>query len=256
MKKGHSGAPELTRQDWAIRLGIALLGSVIVALLGPFTTYERFEFPGRLLYWGGLIMGLVLPACFIRKVVFSLVPGPEVRIDILAALVIGLTTGPLVWALNAFGMGFDVATPGALVEHVLIAFFLCLVPVATRAYAQLSVRRVAPDLGAIAVEPAFMRRLEPDLRGELRRVSADGHQLVVYTDRGESRLRMRFSDALAEIGDLPGARIHRSHWVSLGSIAELRSKGRRHSVLLAGGAVLPVSPKGAEALRDAGRPLP
>ena len=260
MTSKSSGAPDVTREEWGIRLRTAAVASVIMALIGPFTTYEMFTFAERLLYWGGLILGLFVPACLIRKTVFNLIPGPEPRIDFVAAAVISIVIGPSVWAFNLFVMGFDVGDVQGLVEHVGICLLACLVPVALRIYMR-AIARV-PDRESEKINSeqtvarddthVFLRRLDPDKRGVLSRVSAADHQLVVCTENGESRLRMRFSDALKELADLPGSRIHRSHWVAHDAISSVNPDGRRYSVTMICGTVLPVSQKGVVPLRQAG----
>ena len=215
MTSKASGAPELTLQDWGIRLGIAVLASVLMAIVGPFTTYERFTFLERLLFWGVLILGLVIPACFIRKITFQLIPGPRLRVDTIAAFVIAGVIAPPVWAFNAFWMEFDVANVMGLIEHFGICLVSCLMPVGIRYYALSTVENIEPPVEKF--EPVqevadnsshvFMRRLDPEYGGALKRVTAADHQLLVCTSRGQTRIRMRFTDALEELADLPGSRI-------------------------------------------------
>ncbi|WP_224813862.1 LytTR family DNA-binding domain-containing protein [Hasllibacter sp. MH4015] len=251
-----AGVPQLTYQDWGIRIAIAAIASLLSALVGPFTTYEQFSFVQRLLYWGGLIMGLIVPACYIRKAVFALVPGQMVWVDSLAAFAIALCLGPPVWAFNAFFMEFDVATPIALIEHVVIVWVICLMPVLVRIYMRRGAERVeghgAPDDTTERPLPTFLRRLDPEIRGDVQSVSANDRQLTVTTDKGTGILRMRFADALEELSELAGARIHRSHWVALAAIQSVEPVGRRHAVTLKTGTVLPVSQNGLAPLREAG----
>jgi hypothetical protein len=52
---------------------------------------------------------------------------------------------------------------------------------------------------------------------------------------------MRFRDALEELSDLPGLRVHRSHWVMIDAVTEVRPDGRRHVAVLSCGTEVPVS---------------
>jgi DNA-binding LytR/AlgR family response regulator len=52
---------------------------------------------------------------------------------------------------------------------------------------------------------------------------------------------MRFRDALAQLDDMPGYRIHRSHWVAAPWLKRVRSEGRRYVAELNCGTELPVS---------------
>ena len=42
----------------------------------------------------------------------------------------------------------------------------------------------------------------------------EDHYVRVFTDAGESLILLRLSDAMAEVRDVPGLQIHRSHWVA------------------------------------------
>ncbi len=246
------GKGKRLNRDWTIRLTIAALAIVITAMIGPFATYNTFSFPQRLLYWGGLIFGLLLPAYFIRKLVFQTVTLPQLQLDVLGAIVLAVILGPSAWAFNVYVVGFDVANPLMFWEHVGVVLLICLLTVAARAYAHGTAQ---PD-ALIVPDPPILRRLESAKRGALLRISADGHQLLILTDRGESRIRMRFSDALEELETVEGVCIHRSHWVALSQIVGVELSGRRHAVRLVCGGQLPVSPTGIKALRNAGIGMP
>ena len=97
-----------------------------------------------------------------------------------------------------------------------------------------------------------MRRLAPNLTGPILRASADRHQTLIFTEGGSVRVRMRFSDVVEELADMPGARIHRSHWLAYDAISQVQPDGRRFLATLGCGAQVPVSQNGAEALREAG----
>lgn len=260
MKTTGSGSPNAARRDWVIRLSVAFFASVIAAILGPFATYEHFSFLERLLYWGGLIMGVLFPAHIVRTTAYRFSSGSLLVRELIAAGAVSVVIGPVVWAFNRFYMGFDLATPMSFLEHVAIVALVCLVPVSIRAYMRM-------NLGAIQAVPvandvqqpimteaqaAFLRRLEPEKRGSVMRVSADDHQVEVWTDQGGSKLRLRFGDALEELTDFDGTRIHRSHWVAYDTIEAVVPDGRRHTVRLSCGTQLPVSSSGLKALQEAG----
>lgn len=183
------------------------------------------------------------------------------RQDLIAALILSVIIGPTVWVFNIFGMGFAVGSLLLLVEHIGIVLMICMVPVAIRAYLRMSLDDLQAQEAAIApaelapmseAQTLFLRRLDPEKRGAVQRVSADGHQLLVYTDQGGSKVRLRFGDALEELTAFNGTRIHRSHWVAYDAIEAVVPDGRRHAVHLPCGTRLPVSQNGLSALRDAG----
>ncbi|UWQ95108.1 LytTR family transcriptional regulator [Rhodobacteraceae bacterium M385] len=255
-----SGAPKHTQRDWIIRVGVASLASVLCALIGPFGTYADFSFSERLVYWGGLIMGLLIPVFFIRILVYRHISGPPWRADISAVACMSVTLGPIVWLFNIYVMGFRIAEPIMLFQHIAMMAMICSVPVCIRAYLRWSVRRIQSEQVAevvsvpklTVVQAAFLRRIDPNMRGEVWRVSADDHQVRVWTELGETKVRIRFSDALKELTEFEGARIHRSHWVAFNRIESVEQDGRRYVARLVGGSQLPVSQKGLETLQKVG----
>lgn len=257
MKSIGSGAPNNSRSDWIIRVGVALLASVLAALIGPFGTYADFSFPERLIYWGGLIMGLLLPVFFIRAFIYRYISGPPWRADIAAVAFLSVTLGPIVWLFNIYVMGFRIGEPIMLFQHVALMAMICSVPVCIRAYLRWSIRSIQSKQGAnvagvpelTVVQAAFLRRIDPDKRGEVWRVSADDHQVQVWTEHGDTKVRIRFSDALKELTEFEGARIHRSHWVAFGRIKSVEQDGRRFVARLVCGTQLPVSQNGLETLQ-------
>jgi len=68
-------------------------------------------------------------------------------------------------------------------------------------------------------QPAFMAHVRPERVGNLLALNADGHYVHVYTDAGADMILYRLSDAIAELGDAQGLRVHRSWWVADRAIA-------------------------------------
>ena len=67
------------------------------------------------------------------------------------------------------------------------------------------------------------------------------HYTEVVTSRGKELVLLRFSDALNETAPVAGQRIHRSHWVADGHIANLKRANGRLLVVTKAGEELPVS---------------
>ena len=153
-----------------------------------------------------------------------------------------------------------------------MVFAVCVAIVLIRAYMRSTQREAVPfddvgidagtDLsgqGAAAQDddshpqpPAFLRRLEADIGSELSYVSADDHYLQVVTAQGQGRILFRFRDALEDLAEVPGYRIHRSHWVAQAALIEVRQSNRRHYAILRDGTELPISKAHLEQLRADG----
>lgn len=101
-----------------------------------------------------------------------------------------------------------------------------------------------PPAGVVA--PAEDRRFRDRLPLHLRRarliaVASEDHYLRVHTDAGGALILLRLADALAELGNIPGAQTHRSWWVA-GDVVERVERGAGRATLhLIGGITAPVS---------------
>jgi DNA-binding LytR/AlgR family response regulator len=94
-----------------------------------------------------------------------------------------------------------------------------------------------------------MRRLKPESRGPILHMTVADHYTQVTTSRGRELILLRFSDALAECGDTPGLKVHRSHFVADAHVDRLLRTEGRLAILLRDGQEIPVSRSCAEAVR-------
>jgi hypothetical protein len=61
------------------------------------------------------------------------------------------------------------------------------------------------------------------------------HYVEVTTTGGQHMLLMRLTDAIDELDDLPGERIHRSHWAAAAHLRRIARRGQKQVVLLSDG---------------------
>ena len=79
------------------------------------------------------------------------------------------------------------------------------------------------------------------------------HYVEVHTAAGTEMLLLRFRDALREVEDVNGLRVHRSHWVARAAIVGVeRGRGGRVALRLVNGSRIPVSRSFAPALKAQG----
>ena len=72
----------------------------------------------------------------------------------------------------------------------------------------------------------FFDRLPDDLGRDIIYLTASAHYVDVITAAGSTSILLRFSDAVAELGDI-GIRVHRSHWVAFRHVKQaVRRDGR------------------------------
>ncbi|MDG1736339.1 MAG: LytTR family DNA-binding domain-containing protein [Paracoccaceae bacterium] len=71
--------------------------------------------------------------------------------------------------------------------------------------------------------------------------SMQDHYVEIVTMNGSTLHLMRFNDVMDKLGDLRGERVHRSHWVSLRHLIDIKKDGRRHLAILTGDQTVPIS---------------
>ncbi|NIA69197.1 LytTR family transcriptional regulator [Pelagibius litoralis] len=115
----------------------------------------------------------------------------------------------------------------------------------------------APAQGAPAAReteavpaPAFLRRLDQSLGGEILAIQAQEHYVRIVTTEGSACTLYRFGDAVQELRALPGLQVHRSFWVAERGVTALRQGGRSLRIVLRNGEEVPVSAKHAELVQD------
>lgn len=256
----------MTTTEFIGNLGKALLSPLAVvptlfcavafALIGPFGTFATAEFSTRLMLWGGIsVASWVVSLTVLEGVALFIVRGSW-RQHAVTWAVFTVVFAPFVrlW-LSVF---YDLSHPDVprIVDLLWMVGLISagIIGVSAMVNDVLRKQMVAQNApGPIQVNgDAFMRRIEatPDTRLILLR-SAD-HQVEVHTDRGQSLLRMRLSDAVQELGGYDGVRVHRSHWVAKAAVRGHELRGDRAFLHLEQGHVVPVSRSYLEAVREKG----
>jgi hypothetical protein len=232
--------------------------SLITAIVGPFSTFETMTFAFRVLYWGGVIGSAVVLGECIRRVVARFDTQGPLQADLIGCGLMAPVFGTATTVFNAVALNHDSDFAGALGTNILVVLLVCIVIIMVRAY----IRHYTGDGDVAAPEilppeqpceiPGFLRDVDPEIVRSMRWIEADDHYLRVHAPCGSARVLVRFRDALEELSDQPGIRVHRSHWVKLDAVTEVRADGRRHVAVLPCGSEVPVSRSYLPDLQSAG----
>lgn len=248
----HSALREMRQMAGDPRNWVALaLLSLVVGLIGPFSTYSYMAPLPRLAYWTAVVIGTSATGTLVAGFVEALLK-PRLPVWLAAALA-GAAAGPVIALLvlliniGSFGTG---VTP---IDVLTLAVYCTLISSAVTILSAVFAPRAKAGVSVPAVDqPALLDRLPRHMRGALLHIAVSDHYVDVTTDKGTALVLMRLSDAIRETGPTQGLQVHRSHWVALDAVRRgLRQKGK--PVLeLRDGKLVPVSRTYLDAVRQAG----
>lgn len=221
------------------------LASVLAGMSGPFQTSQALDQPQLTLYWSwiaavSIVLGFGVVIYFdsnnkpidvryramVIALVFSAINTSFVLLTNALALPVYFQHGPPVWVLFLFSAS--------------IMFFVLLI------------RYFLTDRVEQRADIPFFKRLKPELGRDLVRLCGQDHYVEVCTENGKDMILMRFSDAMEELADFAGLRVHRSHWVSLAAIERVEKSGSKLKILMNDGSEVPVSRSYKPSIKDAG----
>lgn len=269
----------LLKEYWAEKSVSGLLAvvslAVLLAVSGPFGTYERLGFSARLMLWTGTVMMAVATAAVAhglsgwvaRKRGWHLMQREAFRLFLVVLLFTpiayitvkslgGSATG---WRLSGLAKSAVYVTGFAFGARLLNAG---LPPIGAGTAGQQLLSRAdradpegPAELSAAepnAAEPRLNRRLPGDFTGPVLRLNSKDHFVEVVSASQTVSLRMRMSDAIAEMEPVKGLVPHRSHWVSAAAVAGSLRNGARVELCLTNGDRVPVSRGSRKILEEAG----
>ena len=229
-----------------------LAPGTILALLGPFGTFLA-PAPLRFAYWVptmaiGVGIGWLANTWAERQA--WLAGRPLTRIGVLSVILTAfMSVVVLVWTPLVFGGGAP--PPGlTLVFYVwVVSVIMGLVGHLYGEFREREGQRSQLDSADVefptapAPRPAtLVQRLKPGLRDTtILALEAEDHYVRVHTPLGSELILIRLADAIYEMGDVEGARTHRSWWVARAAVKEARRSDGRATLTLTNGAEAPVS---------------
>lgn len=235
---------ELQRNVSSSRFWIGLICVIaVLAISGPFDTSDVMSLPQRVIYWGGIATATYFLAIIFMTPVIVL-SGAErwhwVATCLLAGVVSGIPIGFFVFLVNTQIMGIDDVEWADLTRLIII----CTVVAIAVSFLGHLIRPQSEPRDAEQPEPsppAFLKRLSPQLRGEILSLQAQDHYVEAVTTVGKELVLIRLGDAVEELNGIDGKRIHRSWWVSRSAIKGLKTEKDRLFVELDDARLIPVS---------------
>jgi DNA-binding LytR/AlgR family response regulator len=253
---------------WATFAAVVL----IFWVTGPYGTAERLAAIPRLGFW--LVLHAVTWAIAIVSAVLAngllreRVGSGFVRMMIGAAaacIPIGIVTSAIGAATfsmvpTAADVMADIATGLFLSLSFCALAWMTMNTEAALEFNDASVAATADDgRNHAPVEPApkkdttripLLLRLKPANRGLPLHLTVSDHYTEVTTTLGRELILLRFTDALGELGSVPGLQVHRSHWVADAHVVGIVRDNGRIAIQLGDGTEVPVSRTYAAVVRQ------
>ena len=252
-------------------LGLLGVGVALASVGGPFGSYDTMSLGARILYWGLVgMVGLVLIHLGWALSRLILPRWCPLWADGLAAVLATVALTPIIWLLRGLidpVLDFADLDPASIGFHTFVVYagllVMCRVlgdtprewtaddaPARQAHLGEALDDDASADLSAADLSaaepperrPRLERRLSEDMRGKILHLSGRDHHVEITTDKGVQTLRLRLSDAVAEMEPVPGVLTHRSHWVALDAVTGVeRESGARLYLRLRNGDRVPVS---------------
>lgn len=236
-------------------LGAAILMAVMFAFLGIYDT-NNMPFFTRLSFWTVIMVGGSLLCFFTEPLVFQkLLKDVHPAWQVLAITI--LISIPITIFLMGLNSGFSFSQPFNLwgmqfIGVITISAIICAGRyMFLRILGRLNTAGQSDQSNASPTQ-SFLERLPTKFKtAQLYAVSSEGHYLRVHTDKGSPLILMRISDAVRELENADGLKVHRSWWVAKDGVEDIHKERGRRSLLLKNGEIAPVSRAHFSALKAA-----
>lgn len=218
---------------------IWMVSSIAMVLAGPFGTYDGLTIAERLVYWPSIIALSFVIGFAVRPLVLNLSPGlGSWPADFATSVLFTALFAPLLLLITRYMASVP---DEQLMSPAMMAGICFSIPMATAALRQFlhSTHQATSAVGNR--EPSRLLRRLGEEANHIHHIGVRDHYVDVYSDIGRTSLLMRFSDALAEVEEAAGLRVHRSHWVAYRSIDGIERDGNRLFLRLTTGTQIPVS---------------
>jgi len=236
----------------AIESFLMIVAGIILALIGPFGSYE-LPLVQRLILWPLMILcgypifgGLGAVAHWLAE---------AVRIPYAVTVALGLIVGSmpmtllvmLLWRRASIDQALQSPLLGAIYLQVLVigviihtAMYLLFRPAAD--HEAMTPPVLPPTLQPTAGTPdsGTAASIAPNLPlppgfGPVRALKGEDHYVRVIGDDHEELVLMRLRDAIERLGHADGLRVHRSWWVAKDAVVSIRRAGRTAIISLTSG---------------------
>lgn len=235
----------------SLRWLLAIILGAGTALIGPYGTYLFYGLPLRFAYWITVVLVSFAVWEAIDRILTQLFSKQSYAlrravIILPFALINSAAITGLHWIMSWWSGG---AVPVVWLELVVSHIILSVLIITPTLFIIQQMRQQVETEAGSEVISFLTEKLPPQLKGiKPFALSAEGHYVLVYTSQGKELVTMRFEDAVRAVAGINGLQTHRSWWVALDEISDIRSSGSAYEAVLKTGLIVPVSRRRKTAL--------
>lgn len=252
----------MTMRKLAIEAAVMALAALFLAVLGPFGTFGA-PFGERLASWALFALGGY--CCFRPTIAAGRVLAEQGRMPLALGIVIACMVAAIPTTLIVAGVASGLKLGDVRLAQLAGLYPLVMIIGLAVTGLQMLIHRLPPQAQIIEppiAEPPLsepppspappLPEPPPALKGDILYITNEDHYVRVHRHAGSELVLMRMRDAVAALGHLDGARVHRGCWVARAAVAQVNRQGRAISLTLVDGRTVPVSRAMVLPLREAG----
>ena len=229
---------------------------VLTVLAGPFGTYEGMAVFERALYWVPVVSLSVFVGYVVRGTTFAFFGEKNpIVFDLAASVIMTILFTPILAVITLSVTSLTDSMPPQFPRVILYTFAVAVAVFVSRRVvigAEICTYPFLED-DPEEDEPRLLKRLSPEVRGRVLRISGQDHHVEIITEAGKEMLRLRLMDAIGEMDTVEGYCTHRSHWIARSAITGIkRENSHKITIFLSNGDSVPVSRKYKPELEEVG----
>jgi uncharacterized membrane protein YeaQ/YmgE (transglycosylase-associated protein family) len=233
---------------------ITLCIGLIVGYLGPFGSYQM-PLTQRLLYW--VILIIVGNIIFSQSEKFCKWYFDKKQLNLIVSFILTSLVGSVfltffVEYMTHLFLGLQLANPDNFLFLFPKVFILGLTLNIVGYLLDQAKKNINQPQQRQTKDNLFINRIPDQLGSELICFCMEDHYLNVHTTKGSHMMLLRMKDALVELEDYNGFQVHRSWWVALDAIEDIKKQSRKATLIMKNGIEVPVSQKYLPLIKEAG----
>ncbi len=237
---------------------INLAIGLVIGYLGPFGTFEMALLQ-RIMYWIILIFAGYFIYAQVEKVsqwyfhkrkthILLMFLIPPVIGSIFLSFVVAYVSYLFVGMPLIFPASFFFFFPKVLILGITLQVFN---EIMNRARSN-PTETIIESINTSKKHLDFLNRIPDKLGDDLICFSMEDHYLQVHTDKGNHMILMRMKDALKELQDYHGIQVHRSWWIAIDAVIDVKKTSRKATLTMKNDMQVPVSQKYLSVLKEVG----